>query len=55
MGWYWEAVEPGKCKLIYLMHGDPRGSMPTWVVNGAVTEFAKNFFIIRKILEANKS
>jgi hypothetical protein len=53
-GWYWEALDNGKCKLTFIGHGDPKGSVPTWVVNALVRDQAKRFFIMKKLLESHK-
>jgi hypothetical protein len=54
-GWYWEAIEENKCQLTFIGHGDPKGSVPSWVINSVVVIQSKKFFIMKKLLENIKS
>jgi len=43
--------EPNKSILTRLVTADPKGSIPTWVINKGKVKSASGFILIRKSLE----
>jgi hypothetical protein len=49
-GYHIERISEGGCTLTYLTQSDPRGYIPTWLINMATRRFAPN--MISKLKKA---